>query len=300
MAQIDFSIIGRFVTFFTPLVLLLVVLLVLSASLTVHVGLMHSASARFLAIKELSLIRPAAAEPFLAALAGADLLEQFVLKLGFFGSFFIFFALVTWLCFLSAPSRILKNIMNFVWGVGSDVYGAGLAAFNNIWVNFTAVFVFVAFSNFLGLLPFSFTITSSVVVPFFFSLTLFFACCYVMICGTKTDLFAGFLPAGTTTTIAPLIIAIEVVSNVAKFISLGVRLFANMFAGHLLLKVFYTMSYLIASSINLFLGFVGPFVFGFTGLIIILEVLIAALQAFVLLLLGVLYFKESEGYTLAH
>lgn len=118
----------------------------------------------------------------------------------------------------------------------------------------------------------------------------------------KNRLFslAGFLPAGTSIFIAPLIIIIEIVSNFAKFISLGIRLFANMFAGHLLLKVFYSIGFQLFMYASFFTFFSELLVILFVIFITSLEIMIAALQAFVMLLLTVLYIRESESFVSGH
>jgi len=73
-----------------------------------------------------------------------------------------------------------------------------------------------------------------------------------------------------------------------------------MFAGHLLLKVFYTIAFYIASSVTLFLGLAEIFVILFLLAITVMELMIAALQAFVMLLLIILYLRESEDFISAH
>ncbi len=112
--------------------------------------------------------------------------------------------------------------------------------------------------------------------------------------------FAGFLPAGTSKPIAPLIVVIELISTVAKFISLGVRLFANMFAGHLLLKAFYAVSFQVLVSLSLFYFFADIFIMLFLFFITSLEFMIACLQAFVMVLLAALYLNESDTFVNAH
>lgn len=112
--------------------------------------------------------------------------------------------------------------------------------------------------------------------------------------------FAAPLPAGTNIFIAPLILLIEVVSNLAKFISLGIRLFANMFAGHLLLKVFYCICFEVLRHFALFYAFSGIFVVFFIFFIVVLELLIAFLQAFVFSLLVILYLQEATNSINGH
>lgn len=105
---------------------------------------------------------------------------------------------------------------------------------------------------------------------------------------------------GTNLYISPLIVLIEVVSHLSKFVSLAVRLFANMFAGHLLLKAFYSFIFVLFVSAGLLNFFYSVFVIGFTLFIVGLEFLIAFLQAYVALLLIVLYISGVRMFSLGH
>jgi F-type H+-transporting ATPase subunit a len=111
---------------------------------------------------------------------------------------------------------------------------------------------------------------------------------------------AGLLPAGTNIFITPLLIVIELISSLAKFASLGIRLFANMFAGHLLLKVFYTLVFVTASQISILTTLFGLIIVFFTFFISVLEFLIAFLQAFVFFLLSTLYSRETIYFVGSH
>lgn len=100
-----------------------------------------------------------------------------------------------------------------------------------------AVFLFVLQSNLIGLVPYSFTVTSHLIVTFGLALTIFVG---VNIIGGqyhKINLLSLFLPQGTSLPLALLLVPIELVSYIFKPVSLAVRLFANMMAGHTLLKV---------------------------------------------------------------
>lgn len=244
--------------------------------------------------------------PFFAtttvSLGEADLLEQFVSVLPSYKSFIIYFStiflifLITFIVF----TRAVKLAADFSLTTIKDVAGDSSTSLLLAWPILAAIFVLVASTNLIGLLPFSYTLTSSLAAPFFISLTIFFTYNYILIKNGGIGFFAGFLPAGTNIFIAPLIIIIEVISTIAKFISLGVRLFANMFAGHLLLKVFYTISFQMINSLSLFFLLGHGFVASFLIFITLLETLIALLQAFVLLLLAIIYLKEAETFINAH
>jgi len=105
---------------------------------------------------------------------------------------------------------------------------------------FTALFYLfftVFLANMLGMLPFSFTITSSFVVTFFLALTYFLGLNLIAIIRYGWEVLNLFLPAGAPLVIAPFLIFIEAVSYVARVLSLSIRLFANMLSGHALLKI---------------------------------------------------------------
>jgi F-type H+-transporting ATPase subunit a len=169
-------------------------------------------------------------------------------------------------------------------------------------VFFMVVFVCVLFSNINGILADSFTITGSMAAPSFISLMVFFAYAYTIISRYGLRALAGFIPAGTHPAIVPLIVFIEVVSTFAKFASLAIRLFANMFAGHLLLKVFYCICYqaFAYSMVALALPIDGAAMYVFLAVIVLLELMIAVLQAFVMLLLCAIYLKEADNFVMAH
>lgn len=99
------------------------------------------------------------------------------------------------------------------------------------------LFFIVLLANLLGMLPFSFTITSSFVVTFFLAMTHFLGLNLIAVVRYGWGVMDLFLPAGAPLAIAPFLIFIEAVSYVARVLSLSIRLFANMLSGHALLKI---------------------------------------------------------------
>jgi len=99
------------------------------------------------------------------------------------------------------------------------------------------LFMFVLLSNLIGLIPYSFTITSHLIVTFSLALTVFIGVNIICAKEHGMHMISLFLPTGTSLGLALLLVPIEFVSYMFKPISLGVRLFANMMAGHTLLKV---------------------------------------------------------------
>jgi F-type H+-transporting ATPase subunit a len=147
------------------------------------------------------------------------------------------------------------------------------------------IFMFVLFGNFLGMLPYSFTFTSHIAVTLSMALVIFVLVTIIAFFKHGTRFFSFFLPAGVPIFLAPLLIVIEVISYFTRPFSLSIRLFANMMAGHTLLKVVG--------------GFVFPLgILGFVplaGLVAItgLEFLIAFLQAYIFTILTCIYINDA-------
>jgi F-type H+-transporting ATPase subunit a len=225
-------------------------------------------------------------------------LEQFILRIDILNSFILFLVslfLVVFLILFSAQV-LFVFLCDFAYSIIKDIAQDDITFFSKNSLGLVTIFISLVVCNVVGLLPFSFTLTSSLAAPFFFSFAVFFVYFYILVSKYGLKMFAGFLPAGTNVYIAPILILIEVLSTAAKFISLGIRLFANMFAGHLLLKVFYSISFKILIGSTLFLLINNTVVTFFLIAIIALEFMIAFLQSFVLLLLSSLYFKEAEHF----
>ncbi len=147
------------------------------------------------------------------------------------------------------------------------------------------VFAFVLTGNLLGMIPYSFTFTSHIIVTFAMAIVIFIAVTVLGFVKHGMHFFTFFVPPGTPLIMYPLMIPIEVLSYLSRPISLAVRLFANMMAGHILLKV-------IA-------GFVAAMgVFGILPLALVvaltgLEIIIAFLQAYVFTILTCLYINDA-------
>ena len=147
------------------------------------------------------------------------------------------------------------------------------------------IFMFVLFGNFLGMLPYSFTFTSHIAVTLTMALVIFLLVTVIAFMKHGMHFFSFFLPAGVPIFLAPLMISIEVISYFTRPFSLSIRLFANMMAGHTLLKV------------------VGGFVFplGLLGIVPVaglvaitgLEFLIAFLQAYIFTILTCIYINDA-------
>jgi F-type H+-transporting ATPase subunit a len=102
---------------------------------------------------------------------------------------------------------------------------------------FYVVFLFIFISNIVGMVPYSMTITSHLILTIYFSLAFFLGNNLIGICYHKENFFMLFLPEGVPVVIIPFLILIEYISYISRIFSLAIRLFANMLSGHILLKI---------------------------------------------------------------
>ena len=154
------------------------------------------------------------------------------------------------------------------------------------------LFVFVLFSNLSGMLPYSYTTTSQIIVTFAMASFIFVAVTLIGLIKHGLHFFSFFVPAGAPKPLYPLIILIEVVSYFVRPVSLSVRLFANMLAGHTMLKVFAGLAVMMAGAGGVTAaGSLLPLlaIIGLTGL----EFLVAALQAYVFTILTCMYLNDA-------
>ncbi len=147
------------------------------------------------------------------------------------------------------------------------------------------LFMFILFGNMLGMLPYGFTFTSHIIVTFTLAIVVFVGVTVLGFVKHGIGFLKFFAPSGVPIFIMPLLIPIEIISYLSRPISLSVRLFANMLAGHTLLKVF--GGFVIA------LGVAGVVPFAFLVALMGLELLIAFLQAYVFAILTCLYINDA-------
>jgi len=147
------------------------------------------------------------------------------------------------------------------------------------------IFMFVLFGNLLGLIPFSFTFTSHIIVTFALAFAIFIGVTLLGIWKHGLHFATFFVPPGVSKAMWPLLIPIEIISYLSRPMSLSVRLFANMLAGHTLLKVF--------ASFVFVLGIAGILPLAFVVALSGLEFLIAFLQAYVFAILTCLYINDA-------
>ena len=155
-----------------------------------------------------------------------------------------------------------------------------------------SLFMFICVSNLVGIIPYTFTVSSHLIVTVALALLVFFIVLFYGLYKNGLKFFNLFVPAGVPIYILPLVVVIEVISFFLKPVSHSVRLFANMLAGHIALKVFASfVTMLGALGIVGWVGAVLPL--GLTIALTALELLVAFLQAYVFAILTCIYLNDA-------
>jgi len=148
------------------------------------------------------------------------------------------------------------------------------------------LFLFVLFSNMIGMLPYSFTVTSHIIVTFALAIFVFIGVTIIGFIKHGIGYLKLFVPSGVPVVLMPIIVVIEIISYLSRPVSLSVRLFANMMAGHTMLKVF--------GGFVISLGLIGGWLpLGFSVALTGLEILVAFLQAYVFAILTCIYLNDA-------
>jgi len=150
--------------------------------------------------------------------------------------------------------------------------------------------MFILFCNAIGMIPYTFTVTSHIIVTFAMALFVFLGVTLIGFWKHGLHFLAFFVPHGVPKALLPLVVVIEVISFLSRPISLALRLFANMTAGHTMMKVFGSFVGLLGSAAFVVGGLLPLLVLiALTGL----ELVIAFLQAYVFTVLSCLYLNDS-------
>ena len=148
------------------------------------------------------------------------------------------------------------------------------------------IFMFVLFCNMVGMLPYSFTVTSHIIVTFALAAIVFIGVTIIGFIKHGIKYLELFVPKGVPFVLLPLIVIIEIISYLSRPVSLSVRLFANMMAGHTMLKVF--------GGFVISLGLLGGWLpLSFSVALTGLEILVAFLQAYVFAILTCIYLNDA-------
>ena len=184
------------------------------------------------------------------------------------------------------PSRmqlIIEMSYTFVAKMINDTAGSNAKPFFPF---IFTLFMFVLFCNMIGMLPYSFTVTSHIIVTFALAAFVFIGVTILGFIKHGFKYLKIFVPSGVPIVLLPLIILIEIISYLSRPVSLSVRLFANMMAGHTMLKVF--------GGFVISLGLLGGWLpLSFSVALTGLEILVAFLQAYVFAILTCIYLNDA-------
>jgi ATP synthase subunit 6 len=216
-----------------------------------------------------------------------------ILAIGLFSFIFVLYSLLSVHGnFYVVPNRIqyiVEVIYSVVYGLLNDNVGSiGKSFFPYVFTLFT----FILISNIIGLVPYSFTVTSHLIVTFALALMTFIGINLICIREHGINMLAFFLPPGSSMVLALLLVPIELISYIFRPISLSVRLFANMMAGHTLLKVIagFAWTMMLAGG-GLFIAHTIPL--AILVVLMLLELGVAAIQAYVFTILTCIYLNDA-------
>ncbi len=155
------------------------------------------------------------------------------------------------------------------------------------------LFMFILTVNFIGLIPYTFTVTSHIIVTAALAITVFLTVLLYGLYRHGLHFFNLFVPKGVPIYILPLIVFIEILSFISRPISHSVRLFANMLAGHITLQVFASFIILMGGAMGAIGWAGGVLPFAMIVILIALETLVAFLQAYVFAILTCIYLNDA-------
>jgi len=180
----------------------------------------------------------------------------------------------------------VEQIYNFVFGlVKQQINVSGYPYFPIIFT----LFLFILVANLVGMSLYSFTLTSHVTIAFTLSFSFFISIIIVGILIQKAKFVDTFIPSGAPKILKPFLIGIEIISYFSRPFSLGIRLFANLMAGHTLLAILANFTFLISKK-NFIVSLLPFFLI---VAIVGLEAMIAGLQAYVFTVLVCIYLNDS-------
>ena len=220
----------------------------------------------------------------LAALVTLFLMQTivFLIKEPITNSFFVIPS--GWQNLIEKLYALVSQILSDIITTGSEKYFPFMAT----------LFLFILSNNLIGMVPYSFTTTSHITLTFFLSFSIFVALNVIGFQKHGMEYFSLFLPANTGFYLALVLVPIELISYIAKPISLGVRLFINLMAGHSLLKVIVGFSWnmLLVENLKAI-----AFIFPLLILVVLtgLELAVALIQAYVFITLTAIYLNDSEA-----
>jgi F-type H+-transporting ATPase subunit a len=194
----------------------------------------------------------------------------------------------------NAWQSVVELIYDFVLNlVNEQIGGPSANVKQKFFPCILVTFTFLLFCNLQGMIPFSFTVTSHFLITLALSFSLFIGITIVGFQRHGLHFFSFLLPAGVPLPLAPFLVLLELISHCFRALSSGIRLFANMMAGHSLVKILsgFAWTMLFMNNIFYFIGDLGPLfiVLALTGL----ELGVAILQAYVFTILICIYLNDA-------
>lgn len=156
-----------------------------------------------------------------------------------------------------------------------------------------ALFLFLLIGNVVGMVPYTFTFTSHLIVTGSLALVVFIMVTLLGFIKHGLHFFAKFVPKGVPAALMPLMIPLEIISYFIRPVSLSVRLFANIMAGHTMLKVFAGFIVMLAGGLGLVGYLIGVLPLALVVVLVGFEFFVAFIQAYVFALLTVIYIQDS-------
>jgi ATP synthase subunit 6 len=197
--------------------------------------------------------------------------------------------------FVFTKNAGLLSLVSFFLEFIKDLSESILGSFQGVraYPFFGGLFFFIFVLNFMGIMPYAFTVTSHLSSTFSLSFALLVGTTILMFQVHGKHAFSFFLPSGAPFAMVLFLVPIEVLSYLIRFVSLPVRLFANMMSVHILLKVFVGLGSTLLASKNM-VGFIASFVpLIVLVLLLFLEIGVALVQAYVFCLLMLMFLNDS-------
>lgn len=194
-----------------------------------------------------------------------------------------------------------KNVIPSRWSISLEssfasvhsLVKAQIGAANEVYLPFIySLFFFILFANLSGNVPYGFTVTTSIIVALGLSVTIFLGVTILSLSLHKLHFFSFFVPTGAPAALIPLLVPIEIISYLARAVSLGVRLFANLTAGHVLLKILAGFIAPMFTS-GIVIAVLALLPFGIFLGVTALEIAVSFIQSYVFCILTASYLKDA-------
>jgi F-type H+-transporting ATPase subunit a len=194
---------------------------------------------------------------------------------------------------LLVPSR-LQSVAEMAYEFVAGMVNSNAGPEGRPFIPFVfALFLFLLLGNLIGMIPYTFTFTSHLIVTATLAMVVFVMVTLLGFIKHGFHFFSKFVPKGVPAVLMPLMIPLEIISYFIRPVSLSVRLFANIMAGHTMLKVFAGFIVMLASAFGAVGYFVGLAPLALVVVLVGFEFFVAAIQAYVFVLLTVIYIQDS-------